>query len=264
LAGTEFFYPNPLESDGEFLFNKGACTRQAWFDCSCCPTNLIRFIPYIPSLIYATQENTVYVNLFMSNKANISLEKGNVTLEQQTDYPWDGNVKITIKPGKPQLFTLKIRIPSWVQNVPAPGSLYYYTDNLAESYHVLVNGKPQAQKTGKDGYFEITRTWQAGDKVELQLPMQVRTVETDANVKDNVGKYAVERGPLVYCIEEIDNPQGFARTVPSSSFTVEWHPDLLGGVNVIREKSGDDEFVLIPYYAWSNRGVGKMKVWRDK
>jgi DUF1680 family protein len=262
LAGTEFFYPNALESNGEYKFNKGACTRQAWFDCSCCPTNLIRFIPYIPNLIYATQGNTAYINLFMSNKANISLEKGNVALEQQTGYPWNGNVKIAVKPEKPQPFTLKIRIPSWVQNVPAPGSLYHYTDKPAESYHVSVNGKLQAQKTDKDGYLEITRTWQAGDEIELQLPMQARTVEADANVKDNVGKYAVERGPLVYCMEEIDNPSTFAKTVSPSSFTTEWDSSLLSGVNVIREKSDDNEFMLIPYYTWSNRGVGKMKVWK--
>jgi DUF1680 family protein len=200
----------------------------------------------------------------MSNKANISLEKGNITLEQQTGYPWDGNVKITVKPEKPQPFTLKIRIPSWVQNVPAPGSLYHYTDKQEESYQVSVNGKLQAQKTDKEGYLEITRTWEAGDEVELQFPMQVRTVEADEKVKDNVGKYAVERGPLVYCMEEIDNPSGFVKTAFPPIFSTEWDSDLLGGVNVIREHIKPGSNVLIPYYTWSNRGVGKMKVWRDK
>jgi DUF1680 family protein len=256
FKGTEFFYPNPLESDGLYKFNQGSCTRQAWFDCSCCPTNLIRFLPYVPNLIYATQGNTLYVNLFVSNKANIPLGKENVLIEQQTDYPRNGNVKISIKPEKSQPFTLKIRIPSWVQNIPAEGGLYHYTDKQAGVYRILVNGKPQAQKTDKDGYVEITRTWRAGDKLELQFPMQVRKVETDANVKDDAGKYAVEYGPLVYCMEEVDN-QTFASP---QSFTVEWRPDLLSGVNVIRSQ----ECMLIPYYAWSNRGIGKMKVFFEK
>jgi DUF1680 family protein len=177
-------------------------------------------------------------------------------IEQQTDYPWNGNVKISVKPEKSQLFTLKFRIPSWVQNVPAEGGLYHYTDEQSEIYRVLVNGKPQPQKADKDGYVEITRTWRTGDKIELQFPMQVRKVEADANVKDDSGKYAVECGPLVYCMEEVDN-QTF---VSPHSFTVEWRPDLLSGINVIRSK----ECMLIPYYAWSNRGIGKMKVFFEK
>jgi DUF1680 family protein len=257
LTGTEFFYPNPLESDGQYKFNHGvSCTREAWFDCSCCPTNLIRFIPYIPNLIYATQENTLYVNLFMSNKANIPLGKENIRIEQQTTYPWNGNVKITVNPEKPRSFTLKIRIPSWAQNIPAQGGLYHYTNKQIKSCRVLVSGKLQVQPPDKDGYLEITKIWKANDKVELQFPMQVRTIEANANVKEDVGKFAIEYGPLVYCMEETDNPETFDKTINPQLLNVAWKPELLHGVNVIRDK----EFTLIPYYTWSNRGVGKMKV----
>jgi DUF1680 family protein len=238
LNGTEFFYPNPLEADGKYAFNQGACTRQAWFDCSCCPTNLIRFIPFIPNLIYAVQKDTVYVNLFMSNKAEIQLGDETLKIEQETDYPWNGKVKIRTKTKMSCSFTLKVRVPLWAQNKPAPG-----------------------------GYYTFTRQWAANDSIELDFPMEVRTVEAHPEVKDNTGKYAVEYGPLVYCMEEIDNPAAFDHDKginPLANFSIEWQPGLLNGINVIHEKSGENEYKLIPYYAWSNRGVGKMKVWKNK
>ncbi|MDR1416631.1 MAG: glycoside hydrolase family 127 protein [Prevotellaceae bacterium] len=256
LSGTEFFYPNPLESDGKYAFNHGAsCTRAAWFDCSCCPTNLIRFIPYIPSLIYATQKDTVYVNLFMSNKSEILVGGKTVWIEQQTEYPWSGKVVLRVKASKPLTFTLKIRIPSWAQSRTASCGLYAYTNNA--------ENQPSPAPNTADGYYTLTRRCtSAGDSLVLSFPMQARTVEANANVKDNAGKYAVEYGPLVYCMEEVDNPQAFDRHGKPTSFSVGWNPDLLGGISVIREQTDAGENILIPYYAWSNRGVGKMNVWR--
>ncbi|NLA48554.1 MAG: glycoside hydrolase family 127 protein, partial [Bacteroidales bacterium] len=260
LQGTEFFYPNPLESDGKYAFNQGTLTRSAWFDCSCCPTNLIRFIPFIPNLIYATQGNNVYINLFMSNRSNITLPAGDIIIEQQTGYPWNGNVNIHIVSTNVKTrYSLSIRIPSWLQNQVAPGDLYTYTNEPGESYKVLLNG---AAVTGNlnNGYMEITGKWKAGDRIELQFPMKVRTVKANPNVKENTGKFAIERGPLVYCMEEIDNPASFSMSPELSSVEVDWQQNLLGGVNVIRAKSDGNEHLLIPYYAWSNRGEGKMKV----
>jgi DUF1680 family protein len=249
LNGTEFFYPNPLESDGQYKFNHGvSCTRSAWFDCSCCPTNLIRFIPFIPNLIYAVQKDTVYVNLFMSNRAEIPVGNKTVTIEQQTEYPQNGNVVLRIKTEKPLTFTLKIRIPSWAQNIPAPGGLYSYSDNRET--------KPSHTPNTADGYYTVTRTWKSGDDITLNFPMETRSVTARPEVKDDAGKYAVEYGPLVYCIEEIDNQETFDKPLNPQSFAVTWQPELLGGVNVIHDK----EFTLIPYYVWSNRGIGKMKV----
>jgi DUF1680 family protein len=248
LEGTEFFYPNPLESDGKYRFNHGSCTRSAWFDCTCCPTNLIRFIPFIPNLIYAVQKDTVYVNLFMSNRAEISAGNETVTVEQQTEYPRNGNVILRVKTEKPLAFTLKIRIPSWVQNTPAPGGLYACSDGKQT--------QPSHAPNTADGYYTVTRVWKSGDSIAVNFPMRTRTVTARPEVKDDAGKFAVEYGPLVNCMEEPDNPETFDNPVNLQSFAVTLRPDLLGGVNVIHDK----EFTLIPYYAWSNRGVGRMKV----
>ena len=255
LEGTEFFYPNPLESDGHYRFNHGHCTRAAWFDCSCCPTNLIRFIPFIPNLIYATRNDTLYVNLFMSNKAEIPVGKETVKIEQQTEYPLNGKVVLRIKTEKPLAFTLKIRIPSWAQSTPASGGLYAYTNDAAT--------QPSQTSNTADGYYTITRTWTPDDSLAIDFPMEVRTVKARPEVKDVAGKFAVEYGPLVYCMEEADNPDNFATTVSPQSFTVTWRPELFDGVNVILAKDNQQTFTLIPYYAWSNRGVGKMKVFFD-
>jgi DUF1680 family protein len=261
LTGTEFFYPNPLESDGKYAFNMGACTRQSWFDCSCCPTNLIRFIPFIPNLIYATQDDSIYINLFIANNATIPVGKKEVEIVQETVYPWNGNVNISINPKNPLSFTLKIRIPGWVQNELVPSILYTYTNPPGEPYSVLLNDNP-IEGSLHNGYLEITRKWTAGDKIELQFPMTVRQVAASLAVDQNAGKQAIEYGPLVYCMEEADNPTFDVLPEGASQFSVEWQSDLLGGVNLIREKQNQQEFVLIPYYAWSNRGAGKMKVWR--
>jgi DUF1680 family protein len=252
LGGTEFFYPNPLESDGKYKFNHGtSCTREAWFDCSCCPTNLIRFIPFIPNLIYALKKDTVYVNLFMSSCAEIPVGSETVTIEQQTEYPRNGSIVFRVEAEKPLAFTLKIRIPSWAQSTPAPGGLYTYSDGK----QAQLSHAPNVA----DGYYTITRAWKSGDTIALNFPMQTRTVAARPEVRDDAGKYAVEYGPLVYCMEEIDNQQTFDKPVSPQSLNAKWQPELLGGVNVI----GSKEFTLIPYYAWSNRGEGKMKVFFD-
>ncbi|GHV05112.1 hypothetical protein FACS189416_4370 [Bacteroidia bacterium] len=263
-TGTEFFYPNPLEADGKFKFNQGALTRQAWFDCSCCPTNLIRFIPYVPNLIYATQNDIIYVNLFMSNKASIPLENGTVHIEQHTNYPWTGDIHLQVKPQTPQRITVKIRIPGWSQNEVAPGSLYTYRDYPADNYSLTVNGQ-RVESGLKDGYVEITKEWTGNEEVILNLPMKVRQVKANKLVADDAKKTAIEYGPLVYCVEEIDNATDFDKiTLPTQAlFTKTMKPDLLGGMNVISESATGRPHVFIPYYAWSNRGVGKMKVWLD-
>lgn len=244
-SGTEFFYPNPLESDGEYKFNQKACTRQAWFDCSCCPTNLIRFIPFIPNLMYATQGNNLFVNLFVASKANIALGNVNVNIEQKTAYPWSGKVELIVNPAKAENFTLKIRIPAWAQD-RFDGDLYHYTSAKSKPYSVKVNGKNVSGEL-KNGYLEISKTWSKGDKISLDFPMDIRTVEADPKVKDDVGKVAVERGALVYCWEKPKSGTGSI-------------PDFLNKNQVLKYKN----LTLIPYYAWANRGAADMKVWLEK
>lgn len=262
LDGVEFFYPNPLESDGQYKFNMGACARQSWFDCSCCPTNLIRFIPFIPNLIYAAQDDSVYVNLFMSNKAIISVREKPVEIRQNTNYPWQGNIRINVKTEKPQKFTLKIRIPGWAMNEVTPGTLYSYADNLDETFLISLNDSLINAKV-KNGYVEIFNEWTGDNLIELVLPMKVRQVLASNDVVADRGLSAIEYGPLVYCAEEMDNITNFDRLLiqPQAKFSVKMQPDLLGGVNVIYQQTEDSKQLFIPYYAWANRKTGKMKVW---
>jgi DUF1680 family protein len=202
--GTKFFYPNPLESNGKFNFNQGACTRQSWFDCSCCPTNMVRFVPAIPELIYATNKDSVYINLYISNNAHVVINNNLVDINQQTGYPWKGQVNITVDPENKAGFTVKLRIPGWAQHKAVPGDLYTYADDHAEDVVLKVNGKDEKQVVNK-GYIEITKEWTKGDKIELVLPMAVHSVIANEKVKDDSNKVAFEYGPIVYCAEEADN-----------------------------------------------------------
>lgn len=258
LDGKKFFYPNALESDGVFKFNRGECTRQSWFDCSCCPTNLIRFIPSIPGLIYSTSKNVLYVNLYASNTANIALSKTDLQIIQQTNYPWDGSVAITVWPKKESEFTVKLRIPGWARNQVLPGDLYSYATPTSAKVLLKINGKPFEFKED-NGYVTITRKWKRGEIILLNFPMEVKEVITNEKVEDNNGKMSLEYGPIVYAIEEIDNPIAFDKITinASDTFKVTKEPTLLDGVNTIQTS----KFKAIPYYSWSNRGVGKMKVW---
>jgi len=261
LDGKKFFYPNPLESDGKYQFNQGACTRQPWFDCSCCPTNIIRFLPSVPELIYATIADSVYINLYISSNADIIVNQKKIEIIQQTDYPWDGKINITVNPEKKTIFTLKLRVPGWARNEVVPGDLYKYIAENPEKVSLLVNGKDENFVLDK-GYIEITRKWTRGDKIELTLPLAVRKVVAHEKVTDNVNKVAFECGPIVYCAEEIDNHRISEITVPlDTKLNITKGAVLTENVNILRGKVDNQELILIPYYVWSNRGVGKMKVW---
>lgn len=261
LDGQKFFYPNALESDGVHKNNRGSCTRQSWFDCSCCPTNLIRFIPSIPGLIYSTNKNVLYVNLYASNTAKVILDKTELEIAQQTNYPWDGKVAITVSPKKEAEFTIKLRVPGWARNEVLPGDLYSYKTTSSAKVNVSVNGKTFEEKQD-NGYVTITRKWKKGDNITLDLPMEVKEVVTNAKVEGNIGKVALEYGPIVYAIEEMDNPSlDFSKVTinANDTFKVTKEANLLDGVNTIQTS----QFKAIPYYSWSNRGIGKMKVWID-
>jgi DUF1680 family protein len=260
LDGKEFFYPNALESDGVFKSNRGSCTRQAWFDCSCCPTNLIRFVPSIPGLIYSKSKDVLYVNLYASNNAAFTLGKTDLQISQQTGYPWNGKVNISVNPKKESQFTIKLRVPGWARNEVLPGDLYSYKKASTQKATINLNGETLAIQP-LDGYFVINRKWKKGDKINLNFPMEVQEVETNAKVETNKNKVSLEYGPIVYAVEEVDNKTNFDKIDISSSdtFRVKKEPNLLQGVNVIE----NSKFKAIPYYSWSNRGVGKMKVWLD-
>ncbi|WP_029271456.1 glycoside hydrolase family 127 protein [Flavobacterium sp. KJJ] len=260
LDGKEFFYPNALESDGIFKSNRGSCTRQAWFDCSCCPTNLIRFVPSIPGLIYSKSQDVLYVNLYASNNASFTLGKTDLKISQQTGYPWNGKVVISVDPKKEGQFTIKLRVPGWARNEVLPGDLYSYKKASTQKTTINLNGEI-LEIQPENGYFTIKRNWKKGDKINLNFPMEVQEVETNLKVETNKNKVSLEYGPIVYAVEEIDNKNNFDKINVSVGdiFQVKKEANLLNGVNVIE----NSKFKAIPYYSWSNRGVGKMKVWLD-
>ncbi|MBN2347270.1 MAG: glycoside hydrolase family 127 protein [Bacteroidales bacterium] len=268
LEGDKFFYPNPLEADGEYAFNKGACTRQSWFDCSCCPTNLIRFLPSVPNLIYATDKDNLYINLFMSNEASISLDGNKIKLSQETEYPWSGKILFLVNPEKQNEFTIKIRVPGWARNNALPGNLYSYANPGTEKIRLKINGQAEDTFTNEE-YITITRLWEKGDTIELNFPMQIQKLIADEKIESDRNLVALEYGPIVYCAEEIDNPYDFTKlAVPGiKNLKVIKRNDLLNGVNIITgnvdtlSDNNKSTLTLVPYYAWSNRGIGKMRVW---
>lgn len=259
LDGQKFFYPNALESDGVYKFNQGACTRKDWFDCSCCPTNVIRFLPAMPGLIYSKTDDTVFVNLYATNDATVDLKAQTVKLSQETSYPWNGKVKLSIDPKEEKgNFAMKLRIPGWARNEVLPGNLYQYGTTTTETNKISLNGE-ELDVQAEDGYFTISREWTKGDVLELEFPMSVREVIANPKVEEDKGKMSLEYGPIVYAVEEIDNKGKFddIQLSANEEFKVEMQPDLLKGVNTI----SNEKLTAIPYYAWSNRGIGKMKVW---
>jgi DUF1680 family protein len=269
LDGKGFFYPNPLESNGQHA-------RSPWFGCACCPGNITRFMASVPGYAYAQQGDSIYVNLYVAGKAQVKLEDGNeVHLAQLTRYPWDGNVRIAVSPAKSQ-FTLKLRIPGWARNEAIPSDLYQFRDQSAETVTLKVNGQSVAVTPVK-GYVSLQRSWQKGDAVELNLPMPVQRVKANPKVQADLGRVALQRGPLVYCAEWPDNPGGKVRNLLLASnapLTTEFRADLLNGVQVVRgtavsftaSSNGlpvrtEQDFQAIPYFAWANRGKGEMAVW---
>ncbi len=266
LDGDDFFYPNPLASNGTDTFNFGSATRQPWFDCSCCPTNLVRFVPSMPNLIYATKGNQLFVNLYAANTAQLTLGRTKVQVTQQTTYPWAGTVRLTVDPAKAARFTVSVRIPGWARNEVLPTGLYRYADPAPAAFSLMVNGKPVPARL-ENGYAVIDRTWAKGDVIGLNVPMAVRRVVADAHVTADSGQVALEYGPVVYCAEAVDNQNQVASLVLPDRVPlhITYRPDLLNGVNVITATvpaAGTSRtMTAIPYYAWSNRGVGAMSVW---
>lgn len=261
IDGKRFFYTNPLESDGKFDFNKGACTRQGWFDCSCCPTNMIRFIPSLAGLIYASEQDTLYTNLFISSEARLQNKGVNVKITQQSGYPWEGNVSFTVDPESKTRFTFRIRIPGWFRNQAVPGDLYSYVGSQPVQFSMRINGEHQVADI-TDGYLTITREWKKGDNISLSLPMSVHKVITNQEVKENGNAVAFEYGPFVYCAEEFDNPNLASLSVPKEiNWTIEKHNFMGETTNLLKGQYKNTNLTLIPYYLWSNRGVNKMKVW---
>jgi len=269
LSGDLFFYPNPLASYGQHR-------RSPWFNCACCPSNVTRFVPQIPGFIYALREDSLCVNLFVAGMANLNLKGQKIWVEQQTRYPWDGKVRISVNPEKPAEFGLLVRVPGWALGQPVPGDLYRYLDAAAAPVSLRLNGEELPLELSQ-GYALIRRAWKSGDIVEVDFPMPVRRVLAHPSIKDDEGRVALERGPLVYCAEWVDNGGRVSHLVfpDEASLVAESRDDLFGGVNVIRGDAAalyegrapgavetrKQELLAIPYYTWAHRGEGEMAVW---
>jgi hypothetical protein len=264
LDGKNFFYPNPLECDAHYHFNSGgSLTREPWFDCSCCPTNLCRFMPSVPGYIYAQTNDKMYVNLFIQSSTEMEIKGTTVAVSQETNYPWEGDIKLAVSPQNETSFPVYLRIPGWAVDQPVPGDLYSYTSAAGQAPVILVNGEPFEAKK-ENGYAIVERAWKAGDVVEYSLPMNVKKVKANELVEEDRGKLALERGPVVFCVEEIDNPLIDSLGISENSqFIVAFNPELLNGVSTLtaQNEGGSKQFTAIPYYAWNNRGANKMKVW---
>jgi hypothetical protein len=262
LVGDAFFYPNPLSFDGVWRFNKGFAGRASWFDCPCCPTNVVRFMASLPGLLYAVDDTRLYVNLFVASVAEAEIAGKRVRLHQETNLPWEGRVRLVIESDDAPEFTLAVRIPGWARYGPAPGDLYRYIDAANEPVQIKVNGEVASPPVAK-GYVTLRRAWRHGDVVELTAPMAPRRVICHEAVEANRGRTALMRGPLVYCAEAVDNGGETAHLAldDTDHLISAVRPDLLpGGVTVV-QSSGRPPITVIPYYAWANRGVGAMDVW---
>jgi DUF1680 family protein len=251
LSGDLFFYPNPLESSGKH-------ERSSWFNCACCPSNISRFMPSIPGYVYAQRGKSLYVNLFVDSQTDIVLDNTRISVIQETEYPWKGRVRIRLEPESKIKFAVHVRIPGWAVEQPVPSDLYHFIDNFEKEPTLRINGEIIPVITDK-GYVPIQRTWKGGDTIELNLPMPVRRVKSHSEVKENTGKIALVRGPIVYCAEWPDNGGQVSNLVLSddTQFSIEHQDDLLNGVTVIKGQA----LTAIPYYAWAHRGPGEMAVW---
>jgi len=266
ISGDQFFYQNPPAS-------KGGGRRNSWIGLSCCPTNLTRIIPQVGGLAYARGRRQVYVNLYLAGEASFKMDDGvTVKLAQQTDYPWDGRVRLTVTPDQASEFALCLRIPGWALGRPVPGDLYRFGDPKAPPVGLKVNGQAADPSPQDDGYVHLQRRWQAGDAVELELPMPVRRVYAHEKVQDDQGKVALMRGPIVYCLEAVDQPgvDLFRLVLPrETDLRAEHRAGLLGGVTVLQGNALADAarpvvLTAVPYYAWANREKGAMTVWVDE
>lgn len=240
LQGDKFFYVNPLESDGGHH-------RQEWYGCACCPSQISRFLPSVGNYVYGTSPEAVYVNLFVAGSADIPVADNRMRITQRTTYPWDGRVRIAVEAERPLAQKLKVRLPAWCAK------------------HVLkVDGRKVATVPEK-GYLTIEPGGRKRMEVVLEMDMPVEVVAADPRVKQDVGKRAIQRGPLVYCMEETDNRTAYDAALldESTRYAFRFRPDLLGGVVEVTARNAQGTLRLVPYYAWDNREAGRMKVWID-
>jgi DUF1680 family protein len=259
LSGTQYTYQNPLNSHEH--------SRWEWHSCPCCPPMFLKIVSAMPEYIYATAPERLYVNLFVGSSANVEITKGiKTTIEQKTNYPWNGKIELKLSPEKQSAFDLYVRIPGWANGKENPYSLY--SSQLTPGVKLSVNGKSQDLNI-KDGYTVVNRTWKKGDVVIVELPMQPRLISANDNVKDLKDKVAIASGPIIYSLESVDNANlDQLKILKSASLSIDFDKQKLNGINVIHGTATDGSakklsFTAIPYYAVGNRESKGYKVWVD-
>ena len=274
MDGKSFFYTNAMEIKNIYGHKDMEAERSGWFTCSCCPTNITRLIPSVPGYVYAQKNNDIYVNLFVSGNASFTVNKKQIQIEQKNNYPWDGNLVFNINPKTPLAFNVLVRLPGWSQNEAMPSDLYTFQSTSDKRVSITINGKA-VDYTVANGYAVLTKIWKKGDIVVVNLPMEVRRVVANKNVKDDIGKVSLQRGPLMYCAEWPDNNGKTSNIIlpKDAQFSTEFRSDLLQGVTVIKSETPvviifgntvstvKQKFTAIPYYAWAHRGKGEMGLW---
>jgi hypothetical protein len=269
LSGDRFFYGNPLASRGQHQ-------RREWFGTACCPANIARLVASLGNYIYAKSADGIYVNLFVGSNSVVPMKNGNVSVKMETNYPWDGKINIAIDPVKKSRFKVYLRVPGWANGETATAGLYEFADFKPAAITLKINGKDIVAVV-ENGYMIIDREWKKGDMVEYVLPMQVNRVNAKDALKFDNNRVAVQRGPIVYCVEGADNAsQAWNFIVPATvAFEVtdqlvldEPIKALTTVVPVITVnadgssiKSENKKITAIPYYTWANRGKNEMQVW---
>ncbi|HSV11397.1 MAG TPA: glycoside hydrolase family 127 protein [Hanamia sp.] len=276
LDGKSFFYTNAMQIKNSFSHPDMEATRSGWFPCSCCPTNVVRLMPSIPGYVYAQQNDKLYANLFIAGTTSLKINGKEVSIIQQNNYPWSGDLKFTINPKSSFNFSMLIRIPGWARNEAMPSDLYSFHNNSAQKTIITINGK-EVDYSLQNGYAILNKKWKKNDVIEVKLPMEVKKVVANSNVKSDVGKVALQRGPIMYCAEWVDNNGKTANLVMpfDTELQASFNPDLLNGIEVLKSKvpavviadngetieTKSQNFMAIPYYAWANRGKGEMMMW---
>jgi uncharacterized protein len=275
LDGKSFFYTNAMEVRNSFNHKDFEGARSGWFECSCCPTNLTRLIPSVPGYMYAQKEGNLFVNLFINSTVDLMVNNKPVKIEQQNNYPWDGDLIFKINSAAINTFNLLVRVPGWAGNSAVPSDLYKFETASAAKIVIKLNGAV-TDYTIKNGYAVINKAWKKNDVVEVLLPMEVKRVVSNEKVTNDIGKVALQRGPIIYCAEWADNNGKTSNILmpANTNFTSEFKPAVLNGITVLKAEvpaviisnnesisTQKQTFTAIPYYSWANRGKGEMTVW---
>ena len=262
LTGDRFFYGNPLASSGQHF-------RKEWFGTACCPSNISRLVASVGDYIYAKNENGIWVNLFIANQTEFDLSGEKVGVEMKSNFPWEGKVELEVNPTTTKRFTVSLRIPGWIQENPVPGKLYSFLQENETNFTLLINGEKTTFRQ-ENGYAILDRAWKKGDRITYELPLEIRQLQSRPEVLANTDRIAIQRGPLVYCVEGADNQGKVLQLALSSSpnFTTKEYQILDERVQAIQFQALDGQtpkiVTAIPYYTWANRGQNEMMVWIPK